>query len=194
MAMAGSRFTGLVASLEAVRMAVGRGAVRAADDADGRRLSRGEAQHQGQQEGGEDAQLGGCAQQQGLGVSQQGTEVRHRPDPHKDDGRVDGVLDALIDDPHKANAACVGSCIHHRLVEQSGQRQVGQQHTKCDGHQQQGLKPLADTKIQQDTCDYEHEQLPPVCGNGSEAGAPQNRSHYLGKKLHSILLFITQPK
>ena len=110
MAMAGSRFTGLVASLEAVRMAVG-------PSADGRRLSRGEAQHQGQQEGGEDAQLGGCAQQQGHGISQQRAEVRHCPDPHKDNGRVNGVLDALINDPHKANAARMGSRVHHRRIE-----------------------------------------------------------------------------
>ena len=184
--MAGSKFTGLVASLEAVRMAVGPSAPPM--------MPMSKAQDQRHQERCEDAQLRSSAQQQGHGVSQQRTKVGHGTDAHKDDGRVNGVLDALIDDPHKANAACVGSCIHHRLVEQSGQRQVGQQHTKGDGHQQQGLKPLADTKIQQDTCDYDHEQLPPVCGNGSKAGAPQNRSHYLGKKLHSILLFITQPK
>ena len=95
----------------------GGGAGPPSDDADGRRQSRGEAQHQSQQEGGEDAQLGGCAQQQGHGIGQQRAEVRHRPDPHKDDGRVNGVLDALIDDPHKANAACMGSRVHHRRIE-----------------------------------------------------------------------------
>ena len=171
----------------------GGGAVRAADNADGGGLSRGEAQHQGQDKGGEDAQLSSSAQQQGHGVGQQGTEVGHGADAHKDNGRVDGVLDALIDDPHKPYASGMGGRVHHRLCKQTGEGQVGQQHTKRDGDQQQGLKALADAKIQQNTGDHDHHQLPPIRWDRGETGASQDRTHYLGKKLHSILLFITRP-
>ena len=111
-----------------------RGAVRAADDADGRRLAGLKAQSQSHQEGGEDAQLSGSAQQQGHGIGQQGAEVRHCADSHKDNRRVDGVLNALINHPHEANTARMADCIIHRLVKQAGQRKVGQKHAKRNGN------------------------------------------------------------
>ena len=72
----------------------GGGAVGAADDADGAGLLRGEAQQNGQEEGAEDAQLGRAAQQNALGVGQQGAEVGHGAHAQEDEGRVDAQLHA----------------------------------------------------------------------------------------------------
>ena len=77
------------------KMAVG--AVRAADDADGTRFRRGEAEQAGEDEGDEDAQLRRRAQKQGFRVGDQGGKVRHRAHAHEDERRVDAQLDALIE-------------------------------------------------------------------------------------------------
>ncbi len=46
--------------------------------------------------GQEDAQLGGCAQQQALGVGDQGAEVGHGAHAHEDEAGIDAQLDAQI--------------------------------------------------------------------------------------------------
>lgn len=168
MAIAGSSST---ASLEAVRMAVG---PSAADHADGGGLGGLKAQNQSHQEGGEDAQLSGGAQQQGHGVGQQRTKVRHSADAHKDNGRIDGVLHALIEHPHEAHGAAVGGRVIDRLGKQPGEGQVGQQHTKSDGDQQQGLEALSDAQIQQQAGNQNHQDLTPVAGEGGKAGTSEN--------------------
>ena len=98
-------------------------AVCAADDADGSGVSGSKADHaagdgaqdQGHQERGEDAQLSGSAQHQGHGVGQQRTEVGHSANSHKDDRRIDGILDALIEHPHKAHRTAVRYRVIDRL-------------------------------------------------------------------------------
>ena len=80
------------ASRTVTKMAVG--AVCAADDADGAGFRAGEAHETAAHEGDEDAQLGGCAQQQGLGVGDEGTEVRHSAHAHEDQAGIDAQLDA----------------------------------------------------------------------------------------------------
>ena len=53
-----------------------------------------EAHETAAHEGDEDAQLGGRAQQQGLGVGDEGTEVRHSAHAHEDQAGIDTQLDA----------------------------------------------------------------------------------------------------
>ena len=72
----------------------GREAVCAADDADGAGFRAGEAHETAAHEGDEDAQLCGRAQQQGLGVGDEGTEVRHSAHAHEDQAGIDTQLDA----------------------------------------------------------------------------------------------------
>ena len=64
----------------------------------------------------------------------------------------------------------MGGRVYNRLIKQTGQRQVGQKHTKRNRDQQQGLKALANAKVQQNTCDHDHDQLPPIRWNGRKAG------------------------
>ena len=104
-------------------------------------------QSQSHQEGRKDTQLGGGAQHQRYGVGQQRAKIRHSANTHKDNGWVYGVLDALIEHPHKAHRSAVGGGIIDGLVEQPGDRQVSQQHTKGDGNQQQRLEALANAHI-----------------------------------------------
>ena len=64
-------------------------AVRAADDGDGGSGLAVEAQGDGAEIGGENAELSCCAEQEAHGIGDQGTEVRHGPDAHEDQGRQD---------------------------------------------------------------------------------------------------------
>ncbi len=164
-------------------------AVGAADDADGGGFSGLKAQHQSHQEGGKDAQLSGGAQQQGGGVGQQGAKVRHRADSHKDNRRVDGVLNALIEHPHETYSTAVRGGVIHRLVEQAGDGQVGQQHTEGDGNQQQGLEALANAHVQQHTGDNQHKSGLPV--QSGKAGAGRDRGNYSSEKFHTLPLLST---
>ena len=59
------------------------------------------------EEGDEDADLRGGAEQQALGVRQQGREVGHRADAQEDERREDAGADAEVDHPH---ARCCCRC------------------------------------------------------------------------------------
>ena len=165
----------------------GGGAVRAADDADGSGLGAGKAQQHAAQEGNEHAQLCSSAQQQALGVRQQGAKVGHGAHAHEDQAGVQGGLDADIEDiqqtafPHDGAVAVVQvTCGIHEVVPQllvvkTAQRQVGQQAAEGNAHQQQRLELLDDAQVQQHTGDDQHHQiLPAAIGeageNGVEAG------------------------
>ena len=75
----------------------GGGAVRAADDAGGSGFLRGETHHGiTNDEGDKDAQLRGSAQQQALGVGNQGTEVGHAAHAQEDQAGVNAQLHAQI--------------------------------------------------------------------------------------------------
>ncbi len=80
----------------------GGGAVGSADDAHGGGLIAGETQQAEDDKGGKDADLGGCAQQQALGVGDQGSEVGHGAYAHKDEAGVNAQLDAQIQDIDEA--------------------------------------------------------------------------------------------
>ena len=74
----------------------GRRAVGAADNADGSRLRAGEAQDDRPEERQIDAQLCRRAQQQALGIGQQGAEVCHGAHTQEDQRRIQTGLDADV--------------------------------------------------------------------------------------------------
>ena len=82
----------------------GRGAVRAADDTHGGRLCAGEAQQTAAHIGQEDAQLGRSAQQQALGVGDQGTKVGHGAHAHENKAGIDAQLDTQVQHIDQTNA------------------------------------------------------------------------------------------
>ena len=79
-------------------------AVGAADDTDGGGLLVSEAHELGTDIGHEDTELSGSAEQQGLGVRDQGTEVGHRADAHEDQAGVDAELNAEVQNVEQAEA------------------------------------------------------------------------------------------
>ena len=80
------------------------GAVGAADDADGAGLRAGEAQQAAAHIGQEDAQLSRSAQQQALGIGDQGSEVGHGAHAHEDQARIDAKLYAQVQNVDQARA------------------------------------------------------------------------------------------
>ena len=144
----------------------GRGAVSAADDADGSSLGTGEANHQvgsqaeeavqgiqgnSTQESHEHTQLSGSAQQQGLGIRQQGAEVSHGADTHEDqtgiktgfNTDVEEVQQTAVTQDLAVGVVSLMVCVHEvgpqLLVVQAGAGQVGQQAAESDAAQQQGI-------------------------------------------------------
>ncbi len=82
----------------------GGGTVRAADDADGGGLGLAEeAGEAAADKGHEDAQLGGRAQEQGLGVGDEGAEIGARAYAHEDEAGVDAQLHAQVEHVDEAH-------------------------------------------------------------------------------------------
>ena len=157
----------------------GGGAVRAADDADGGGDVGLEAEDaDGHQESGEDAELGGGAEQQGLGVGKQGTKVGHRADAHEDQRGVEAGLDADVEDVKQT--ALMDDVRQRDLTGNVGVPQLGvihmgagevrEQHAEGDADQQQGLKFLDQTEVEQQTGEQDHHDLPPVVKQHVETG------------------------
>ena len=196
----------------------GGGAVCAADDADGGSLGTGEADHQLRsqteqavqavqrdcaEEGDEHAHLSSCAQQQGLGVAEQRTEVGHGTNAHEDQTGVQRGLNADVSDIQQAALTHDGAeaVIHggvgiHKsgpqlLVVQTAHGQVGQHTAEGDAAHQQGLELLDDTQVQQNAADNDHRQVLPAAitetgGHGGEAGAvPQIQKNFTNIDAHS---------
>ena len=70
----------------------------------------GEAHETAAHEGDEDAQLGGRAQQQGLGVGDEGAEVRHSAHAHEDQAGVDAELNAEVQNVEQTEANGAADC------------------------------------------------------------------------------------
>ena len=115
----------------------GRGAVRSADDADGAGFREIEAQEYAPEQRSEDAELRRRAQEQCLGVRQQGTKVRQRADAHEDQGRKHAGLYPEVEITDEA-----------AFLENAGKGQVREQHAESDGHQEQGFETLLDGQVQ----------------------------------------------
>ena len=159
------------------------GAVSTADDADSRSLLGSEQMlaadldHVGHDKGHIDAKLSTGAHQQRDGVGDQGTEVRHGTDGKEHDTGEEAGLDAHIHDAQNTGFIPV---FHFavEIIEGAAHRQVGQEHTKCDGQEQQGLKLFDDGQIQQHEGDEDHHAVLPLVSQSSETGLcqqlPQN--------------------
>ena len=159
----------------------GSGAVGAADDANGGSLCAGEAHADSAEERGENAHLGGSAQQQGLGVGQQGAKVGHGANAHEDQAGVQRSLDTDVEDvqqtalAHNGAVGMVGGMTFGHevgpqlLIVQAGTGQVGQQAAESDAAQQQRLEFFHDGQVQQAAGDDNHHQVLPAA-LGSEAG------------------------
>ena len=141
-------------------------AVCAADDADGAGFRAGEAHETAAHEGDEDAQLGSRAQQQGLGVGDEGTEVRHSAHAHEDQAGIDAELHAQIEVIEESRLGDENIPVDvppgkkFRMVEvRSGK--VRQQHAERDGQQQQRFELMFDGQVQQKEGHTDHNQTAP---------------------------------
>ena len=74
------------------------------------------------------------------------------------------------------------------LVEHAGAGQVGHQHTEGDGAHQQRLKLLADTQVQQEAGDAEHDRVLPaaVLQEQNEAGIVDKIQDSFHMRLQSV--------
>ncbi|MNN41287.1 hypothetical protein D3C81_1553970 [compost metagenome] len=155
-------------------------AVGTADDGDRGRFLEGElhardahgGECQSAEQGTEDAELRGSAEQQGLRVGQHRPEVGHRPHAHEDQQRKHAGRQAdFIEQVQDAHA--FGHVRH---------RDVGENAAETDGDQQQRLEALADRQVDQADAHRHHQRLTRL--QMIEAGAlPQ-----LEKLFHAVLL------
>ena len=171
-------------------------AVRAADDADGRSLLTGKAQPLGAQEGGEDTQLRSSTQQQALRVGDQRTEVGHGTNAQEDQRRINTQLNAHVE--HIAQAAVVQDVnpggVQQNFVAHTNKvlhvddvaaGQVGQDHTKRDGQQQQRLKAADDGQVQQEAAHHQHNDVQGLLCQAGKAGVLDNAKKGLPNCAHS---------
>ena len=172
----------------------GRGAVRAADDADRGGLRAGEDGKPGRNVCDEDTQLGSGAQEQGLRVGDKGGEIGARAHADEDKAGIDAQLHAqvqVVEQPAVAGAKlrpvylAVGKDL--RMVH-PGARQVRQQHTEGDGQEQKRLELFNYSQVQQHTGDGYHHQIQRLAYNLCEACALQEIL-YCFHRLHSLLNF-----
>ena len=129
----------------------------------------GEAEELSADKGEEDAQLCGSAQQQAGGAGDQRGEVGHGADAEEDQRGVNAQLDTQINVVRHAAGGTqqrpvdvVGFVDEDVHVEDAVQGQVGHQHTKADGQQQQGFKLLGDGEVQQHASHDDHNGVFPA--------------------------------
>ena len=175
-------------------------AVCTADDGDGSGLLLGEVHQAGssQQAGAhvstKDTELSGSAQQQALGVGDQGCEVGHGADAEEDQRRVDAQLDAHVEhigqaavvqdlDPHRVLEAVTDEVLH---MEHAAAGQVCQDHAKCHGQQDQGLKLFDNGQVEQKAAHADHHRVQPAArlAEPRETGALENTDQSIDKLCH----------
>ena len=119
-----------------------------------------------------DTKLSGSAQQQALGVGDQGGKVGHGADAQEDQRGVNAQLDAHV--KHIGKAAVVQDLdpqgvfqtvtdeIFH--VDDAAARQVCQDHAECHRQQDQGLEFLHDGEVQQKAAHADHDRVQVAAG------------------------------
>ena len=153
------------------------GTVSTTDNADGSGFFHVEA-HEielHEEEGGEDTQLCGSAEEETLRVGNQGSEVGHRTHTEEDEAGIYTHLHANVEDveqttlSHDMTIAVVERTlliqeliVPHLRVEQARCRDVAEQHTEGDGQEQQGLVLLLDGQIEQQAGDADHHGILPA--------------------------------
>ena len=155
----------------------GRGAVRAADDTDGRRLLGAEhARNERYAKCHEHAELCAGTDEECFGVGNEGGEVGHCADADENQARINAELNAKVQEVNKTAvvqdlAEIDIPCRHKELgVEKLRAGQVGQEHTDGNGQQEQGLIAAHDRQVHKDPRDHEHNcRLPPIGVVGKQA-------------------------
>jgi hypothetical protein len=138
-------------------------AVAGADDPDGHRVQLVKAEQQRQADGEKNAELPGRAEQEDLRVLQQGAEVRHGADADEDEQGEKLVGDPhIVDDPEEP-----------LFLHQPRQRDVGQDGTEADRHQQQGFDVLLDPQDKKKAADRNHHRIGPVQVGDTRRDAPK---------------------
>ncbi len=169
----------------------GCGAVGAADYADRRGLRAGKAQQVCADVGHENAQLGGCAQKQGLGVGDKGGKVCARAHAYEDKAGINAQLYAQVQVVQKAavtgaELSPVDMAVGKELgVVHPRAGQVRQQHTEGDGQEQQRLELFHYSQVQQHAGNEYHHKVQRLACYLGKAGALQE-SLYCFHRLHSF--------
>ena len=146
------------------------GAVRRADDADGRSKAQDQAviarrlgqndgdQHQRKQERGENAELRRRAEEDHAGVLQKGRKVDHRANGDKNQHREQFIFDARVEQYRQKalRAQHTGRGAARDLIDHRGQ--IGQDRAEADGQKQRGFIVLFDRQIDQHAGNDEHHQ------------------------------------
>ena len=165
----------------------GGGTVGGADDTDGGGVLHIEAQGSCQQDGEEDARLGGGAAQKQLGVGQQRAEVDHGSDADKQqngqglagaDAHLKEPLDDAVGLPHPGS----------HLVNDPRRGQIHQNGTKPHGHEQSGLKSLFNGQPDEQSAHQVHDQLLP--GDGQQTFPQKFHVPFLPCVPHRLFLEI----
>ena len=138
------------------------GTVGGGDDGGRGRVSQAEAQHDGDDQREEDAELRRCAKEEHLGVAQQRTKVDHRADADEQQQRE-----------QLAGNACVEQGLNGFRVDKG---QVDQNGAEPHGQEQGRLHFLADGQIDQHPADDDHQSLLP--------GEVEHVGKQVGKQLH----------
>ena len=146
-------------------------AVSTPDDPNGRSFFHIEAQEHGTQQCHEHTDLSGSAQQQGLGIGDQGTKVSHGTYAHENQRREDFVFDPAQDQLHDT-----------RVRLETGTGHVGQNAPESDRAQQQGLKALHDGQVEQYTAYQHHDGIAP--GKSHKTTVLDDRSQGYHKSIH----------
>ena len=169
----------------------GCGAVRTADDADGCCLGAGKAEQHRAEERDEDAELGRGTEQQTLGIREQRPEVGHGTYAHEDQRGIDAGLNADIKEVQQAavrHDMAVAVIIRTGGIKKGFPKfgvvegvsthadkvaQVRKQTAERNAAEQQRLKLLYDTEIQEHEGDDDHDDILPTafcCKESREAG------------------------
>ena len=126
--------------------------VRRADDGRSRGVLQLKPAERGQNQGQEDAELGGRAEEKQLGVGEQRPEVDHGADADEQQQRKNfGRLDAYIEQP----------LYDAVFPKHAGFRQIDQNGTEAHGQQQRGFHLLFDGQEDEQAADDPHDRLLP---------------------------------
>ena len=95
------------------------------------------------------------AQQEALGVGDQGTEVRHGADAHENQRGKNRPLIQDIEVIQKTAGLAFAERRHDIGID------IDQQHTECDRNKEQGLEFMGNSQIQEKAGYYDHQDVAP---------------------------------
>lgn len=136
------------------RQVNGGGAVRTADDADGGGLLQGKAEKEHPDIGDEDPELGTGADDEGLGIGDERSEIRHGPQPQKDHAGNDLPFHTVfVEGPDQLRRPVL------REAHEGDQWEVHQKDSEADGHQQKGFVIFGHRQVKKEEGHRQHDHL-----------------------------------